>query len=279
MKISGMKFAAALLLLLLAGVWNFQAMDAGHAVSIQPVAGGPRAPVLVELFTSEGCSSCPPADALLGRLHAQQPVEGVQIVAIKMHVDYWNRLGWSDPFSSGVYTARQHRYAESFGNDSVYTPQMVVDGKTEFVGSSERRARNAIVEASLSTKAEAEISLAGEAEGKIILTIRLDPLGSLTPGDTAEVFLALTEDNLTSSIRSGENAGLTIRHEAVARTLLSVGRIRTADSSTAFSTKATVPVSREWKRENLRAVVFVQEIGSRRVRAIGTLGLAPGMKK
>ena len=101
--------------------------------------------VVVELFTSEGCSSCPPADALLQSLVDAQPIDGAQIIGLGHHVDYWDRLGWRDKFSSGASTARQQRYARTFNVDSIYTPQMVVDGRDEFVGSNRSAAWQAIV--------------------------------------------------------------------------------------------------------------------------------------
>ena len=108
----------------------------------------PPTPILVELFTSEGCSDCPPADALLEKLIAGQPASGVAIIGLGQHVDYWNRLGWKDRFSSAALTERQQLYQARFRTESIYTPQMVVDGRVELVGSDTNAARRAIERAS-----------------------------------------------------------------------------------------------------------------------------------
>src|SRR5882724_10951247 len=116
-------------------------------ISAVAAAETPRTPVLVELFTSEGCSSCPPADLLLSRLQQSQPIAGVEVITLSEHVDYWNQLGWTDPFSSASLTERQRQYTAVLRGDGVYTPQMIVDGKIGFVGSDRQKALPAIAEA------------------------------------------------------------------------------------------------------------------------------------
>src|SRR5215213_894825 len=125
------------------------------------LAGGDRAPVLVELFTSEGCSSCPPADALLETLDRTQPVAGAETIVLSEHVDYWNQIGWTDPFSSEQFSQRQQAYAKRLRIDGAYTPQMVVDGTAEFVGSDRKVGLAAIGKAAGIPKAVVRISAAG----------------------------------------------------------------------------------------------------------------------
>ncbi|MEO7652913.1 MAG: DUF1223 domain-containing protein, partial [Bryobacteraceae bacterium] len=169
-------------------------------------------PVLVELFTSEGCSSCPPADELLIDLEKTQPVPGARIIVLSEHVDYWNRLGWTDPFSSQLFSARQHRYAEALRKDGVYTPQMVVDGQGEFVGSDRRRAVAVIAEAARKTKAPVE--LACRAEGAALkFTVRIPG----PPSADSDVLLAILENDLQSDVQRGENSGRKIQHRGVVR--------------------------------------------------------------
>jgi hypothetical protein len=224
-----------------------------------------RRPVVVELFTSEGCSSCPPADSLLAGLAEQQPVDGAEIIALEEHVDYWNDLGWRDPFSSGDWTARQYTYAEVLRNGNPYTPQMIVDGSVEFVGSHAGRAGQAIQEAAREEKIPVALSLESpSATGTQNLTLKVGKLERISKGDTADVWLAVTETGLHSAVTRGENAGADLHHAAVVRSLRKIGEAKGA-GETSYAGEVSLPLRAEWKRENLRAVVFVQEKKSRRI--------------
>jgi len=234
---------------------------------------GTRVPVVVELFTSEGCSSCPPADRLLGQLESEQPVEGAEIIVLGEHVDYWDRLGWKDPFSSAEFTARQNGYAAAFGNDGMYTPQMVVDGREEFVGSDARRARNAIAAAARVPKAKVELTRdAGENGRELKLRVRVGPLPAGTR--SADVLLGLTESGLVTAVPRGENAGRTIAHAGVVRQLQVIGQARESGAE-AFVGQALIKLENAWRAENLRIVAFLQERGSRRIVGAASLRFAP----
>jgi hypothetical protein len=248
---------------------------AGWAASQQAPANNGRTPVVLELFTSEGCSSCPPADALLARLDKTQPIPGVEIIALKEHVDYWDHFGWKDRFSSAQFTARQSDYALAFGSVTIYTPQMIVDGRTEFVGSAEGRARQAILQAARAPKAVVQLewsprAAAGAAE--VPLRVRIGQLGGATPGDRAEVFLAITEGNLHSDVSRGENAGRKLDHAGVVRVLRVIGNADLG-ANPSFAAQPGVAIAAGWQRANLRAVVFVQERRRRRVLAAAAIAV------
>jgi hypothetical protein len=230
------------------------------------------APVIVELFTSEGCSSCPPADEVLTKLDKTQPVQGAEIIALGEHVDYWNKLGWIDPFSSAEFSTRQSEYADAFGRDGVYTPQMIVDGRDEFAGGNMGRARDAIARAAQSPKANIQIASQGSNGKEITLSIQVRDLPRITAGDTADVLLAVTENNLRSEVARGENAGRYLRHSAVTRQLTVLGQISVDQNS--FEAQPTVNLASGWSKDNLRAVVLVQERANRRVLGATVVGLS-----
>jgi hypothetical protein len=230
----------------------------------------PRTPVLVELFTSEGCSSCPPADALLERLDRAQPVSGAELVVLSEHVDYWNDIGWKDPYSSHEYSERQSAYAAQFGLGSIYTPQMVVDGHFEFVGSDERRATQAIETAAKLKKAPVSISSISDGEKTTILRIETGPLPSSITSESAGVFLAIADNSDESHVSRGENAGRTLKHVAVLRNLIRIGAV---DRSARFSRDMKVDLNSKNPR-NLRIAVIVQEAEVGRVLGAGLARLS-----
>ena len=250
--------------------------DQFEAVNPATFGEGGAIPVLVELFTSEGCSSCPPADELLMRLVQTQPVPGAQIVALSEHVDYWNRLGWKDPYSSAEFTERQNGYARAFGSEDIYTPQMIVDGGVAFVGGSENKAREAIAATARLPKAVVEIKLSDKRDGGTLrFVIRVASSSDFKPGAEAEVLLALTEDGLRSDVSRGENAGRKLAHTAVVRKLVTLGSVKLSDGNV-FT--AEPGVNREWKRDRLRAVAFVQERTSRRILGAAAMAIVDSRK-
>ena len=221
-----------------------------------------RSPVLVELFTSEGCSSCPPADAVLEHLARLQPVRGAEIIPLGFHVDYWNQLGWADPYSSADFSARQENYSEAFGGDRIYTPQMVVDGSSEFLGD-ESLASKAIATASKQPKAGIKMTLSPRCE--LLSSVKLTVLELSTPStvDATELFIAVTESGLVSKVARGENAGRTLRHTAVVRQLRSLGEVNRGPKSSVTSTQLSL--DKEWNRGAIQVVAFLQEKRSRRI--------------
>ena len=224
-----------------------------------PPAAPPSPTVLVELFTSEGCSSCPPADALLARLFEAQPVAGVEIVPLELHVDYWDRLGWKDPFSSAAFSRRQEDYSTVFGPDRVYTPQMVVDGAQELIGSDARLAASAIQQAV--TLPHLTMGVSGDLRGD---TVRIAVDAPAAPAGAVEkigVVIAVVEDALTSSVKRGENTGRTLTHMAVARRLETIGML----DKDAFAGEGQWKLGAGWQPSRLRVVAFLQGQKSRRV--------------
>jgi hypothetical protein len=228
-----------------------------------------RVPVLVELFTSEGCSSCPLADALLEKLVRTQPVPGAEIIALSEHVDYWNYIGWSDPFSSAQFSQRQQTYSIAFQRDGAYTPQMVVDGQAEFVGSNPDKARQAITQAITHAKAKVEIHpTVNPQAGFLKLNVTVSDLPATS--DKADVMLAITESNLASDVVRGENSGRKLRHVSVVRLLSKVGETKSREN---FTAAPEIRLATDWKRENLRAVIFIQQRNQRRVLGAGSVTL------
>src|SRR5947207_357602 len=177
-----------LLFILIAGVGSVRSGD-----SASPT------PIVVELFTSEGCSSCPPADTLLQRLVDAQ-IPNVNVVALGEHVDYWDHQGWKDRFSSAALTNRQQLYASRFNVDSIYTPQMVIDGRAEVVGSDAGAARRAIDCAAAAPHGVIRIAIESETDVALQVSVTATDLPPIARGDRADIVLAITEDGLSSNV-------------------------------------------------------------------------------
>lgn len=222
--------------------------------AVAPPGASGRVPVVVELFTSEGCSSCPGADAALRELEAAQSVPGAEVIALGEHVDYWNHLGWKDAFSSPAHTARQRQYAQRFGSGA-YTPQAVVSGTYELVGSRTGALAEAVAKAATAPQAALELTVTGNRA-----QVRVRSLPAHTPA--AEVLLAVTESGLASQVGRGENSGRLLRHAAVVRQLIPLGMV---GKDGAFAAGTDVALGAGWKRANLRLVALVQEKESRRI--------------
>jgi hypothetical protein len=229
--------------------------------------------VIVELFTSEGCSSCPPADALLQKLLETQPVPGAVIIGLGQHVDYWDQLGWKDRFSSPALTNRQRVYAARLSKGNVYTPQMVVDGGAELVGSDASQARRALQRAVATPHGLVRlnqvlnVAAADRGEAQVTVTVTAGDLPGRGSGDHADIIVAVTEDHLRSDVTRGENHGRVLTHAAVVRQLMTIGEAPGASST-------RIPLAPDWQRDELKIVAFVQERRSRAILGSATAPLA-----
>ncbi|NIA71100.1 DUF1223 domain-containing protein [Pelagibius litoralis] len=189
----------------------FDASAEAEPLQLAELSGNAR-PVVVELFTSQGCSSCPPADALLDEL-ADRP----GLLALSFHVDYWDYIGWKDPFASAEYTQRQRDYARTLGLRYVYTPQIVVDGRKDLVGSHRRAVTEAIEEAA-KRKSVVDVTLAPDDGGKVSLS------AGHAPAEGATVYLVMFDDDHKTDVARGENGGRSIHNANVVREYRKLGR-------------------------------------------------------
>jgi hypothetical protein len=225
-----------------------------NTATAAPGAGGPA--VVVELFSSEGCSSCPPADQYLRDLDRAQSVKGVTVIALEEHVDYWDGLGWKDPFSQATFSARQHDYSAVLPDHRVYTPELVIDGHAVIEGGDEERAARDMLASSRERKARVQLDRSGAR-----VTINVTQVPSGANDDPAEVWLAGTEANLSTRVERGENAGRTLAHAPVVRALRRLG----VTTSEGFHGEVPLEVSSSWNPDAVRAVVFVQRARSKRI--------------
>ena len=221
--------------------------------------------VLVELFTSEGCSSCPPADALLRQIEGKQTDSGQLIVGISEHVTYWNQLGWSDPFSSDSYTERQNAYGQRFHLDSVYTPQMVINGEEQIVGSDRAGLLRAIREGREPQPISVHINAVSAHDRFLVLEFSIT--GNI-PSGGADLFAAVTDDETKSNVARGENSGRTLSHVSVAR---SITRIAKVSSQTEQTIRILLPSpSTLSENQGRHLILFAQAPGFGHVLGVDT---------
>ena len=252
---------SALLPLLLLALLPLLACARGDAAPA-PVPPSTR-PVLVELFTSQGCSSCPPADEALAQL-AALPAGERAVIPLAFHVDYWDRLGWRDPFSSAAWSDRQRRYAAAMGSNRVYTPQLVIGGSAECVGTDTRRL-DQLVATTAAAPERATVSLRLEAHGRDSWKVAVSgERRRASDAPPAEVLVALFEDGLDTPVGRGENANRNLHNDRVVRHLARAVALPAGGGRGAAH--VDIPIDPSWGRK-LGVVAFVQEPSTLRVLA------------
>lgn len=229
-----------------------------YGQSPQPASSQP-VPVVIELFTSEGCSSCPPADVLLKRLDEFQPVQGAQLIVLSEHVTYWDHDGWKDPNSSSAFTERQSSYEGGLGEKEVFTPQLIVDGSVQLRMDQPQQMEGLLIKAKDDPKIPVRIAeVQTDASHPGILRTHVETeMNSTKHG--ADVFLAVALDHVESQVLRGENGGKHLEHVAVVRQLLKIGKL---PKGKGFAQDIEVKLQPGEDPKNLRLVAFVQESGT-----------------
>lgn len=218
------------------------------------------APVIVELFTSQGCSSCPPADRLLKRV-IDDPATRGKVIPLAFHVDYWDRPEWRDPFSSKEWSRRQMFYARAFRLDSAYTPQMVVNGSRQFVGSNAPQLQQALrEEANAAPFGTVAVAI---ANGQATVS------ANVTSGRPTDIFLAIVEREAATKIEGGENAGRASDDVAIVRRLIRV------DTIAKGATRKSVALNLDKRWRGATAVVFLQDRATLAIRGASSVSIAP----
>ena len=226
-------------------------------------ADATRSPVLVELFTSEGCSSCPPADELLQRMDATQPVPGAQIIVLSEHVDYWDHDGWKDPYSSRSLTERQSGYTHALALNTAYTPEMIVDGGFELKANSNEQLIQALEKAASAAKVPVKIVWAKvDAKTPGLLRAHIEADGT-SEKHNADVLVAVALDHAESEVSRGENTGRHLAHVAVVQEIVKVGKL---EKQKTFAQDVEIKLKPGTESANLRMVAFVQESAFGKIR-------------
>jgi hypothetical protein len=223
-----------------------------------PAAGGP---VVLELFTSQGCSSCPPADRLLTRL-AQDGALKDRVIPLSFHVDYWDYIGWQDPFASARWSERQREYGRAFRSNRIYTPQLVVNGKSECVGSQEKVVRQQIA-AALAAAPAGRVSLeAAPADAADRLRVRVGAEMQTAAAPHLDLWVVVWETGLETPVGAGENASKTLHNDYVVRRLEKVLTLP-GTAGARDTAELTLGLDKRWKRANLGVAAFLQDPATR----------------
>jgi len=260
-------FSLALSFFLVAPMASGQNQPAQNQAAATPATATQDAtaaahPVLVELFTSEGCSSCPPVDVLLQKIDAAQPVPGAQMIVLSEHVTYWDHDGWKDPNSSSALTDRQTAYEAVLGEKAVSTPQLIVDGTTQVKSGDGKVIVDTLQKAAAAPKVPVRIAaLAVDPANPDILRARIETDVN-SEKHNADVYVAVALDHVESQVLKGENGGRHLVHVAVVQQLTKVGKLPKGKS---FAEDVQVKLKPGTDPKNLRLVAFVQESGPGKV--------------
>jgi hypothetical protein len=215
-----------------------------------------RRPMLLELFTSEGCSSCPPADAWVQNLDSSQPIPEAQIIVLSEHVTYWDHDGWKDPYSSTPVTERQSDYAQGLGLKSVYTPQLILDGRSELHLNDLAQMKQAFEKAAANPLVPVRIdSVAVEAGNPGIVKGRIE-VDANPQENRGDVYVATALDHAETHVLHGENGGHVLTYVAVVEDMVKIGKLEKGKS---FERDFQIKLKPGSDPANLRVVAFVQE--------------------
>jgi hypothetical protein len=222
-------------------------------------------PILVELFTSEGCSSCPPADELLAKMDALQPIPGAQLIVLSEHVDYWNHDGWTDPFSSASMTERQTDYVRMLGLKSPFTPQMLVDGTNELQIQDPQNTLKVLQQAAASPKIPLRLNSVTVDTGSPLNIQGHAAADANSLKHKADVFVAIALDHAESQVSRGENSGRHLAYVAVVTQIAKIGKLEPGKPfDQDFHLKLRLPAT---DSTGIRIVVFAQESGPGKILA------------
>jgi hypothetical protein len=230
----------------------------GNGQSAQAAPAAHSHPILVELFTSEGCSSCPPADDFVQKLDALQPVDGAQLIVLSEHVTYWDHDGWKDANSSAALTARQSAYVHELGLPTPYTPQIIVDGTKEMRINDAQQVEKLFQQAITTPKIPVRIGAVNMDPGAPGLLRTHVETDANTAKSNAEVYVAIALDHVDSQVLHGENGGRRLTHVAVVQQITKIGKLQ---KGKAFAEDVQLKLKPGTDLNGIRLVAFVQEQG------------------